>query len=268
MINRPAATAVSLLLIASLFTFAAPSAVAFDGSDKKEAARPVEKNEAQPDASSTLLPQTINITYALYSDSIKLAPAPVGEPSTTASATAKAPAAPAASTAPMTAGEKFNYFLRKTILSPGAYGQSIFTGMFNELLDNNEGKKDTLDDYFADSMTRAARSMANKTANGFFEKFLYATIFKQDPRYHRSDSRSIGGKIGHAVSRIFVTQGDRCGCDQFNISFLAGGLTAAFVANAWAREEKRTTRDAFRRWGSHVGFTALSNILKEFIGGQ
>jgi hypothetical protein len=265
MIHRPAATAMSLLLIASLFTFAAPSAAASDGQNNKEEARPVEKKEAQPETGAAA-PQTLNITYALYNNPIKLVPEPVAE--TTKPASATKPGAPAVSTAPMTAGEKFNYFLRRTILSPGAYGQSIASGMFNELLDNNEGKKDTLDDFFADSMTRAARSMAFKITAGFFEKFAYATIFKQDPRYHRSDSRSVGGKIGYAVSRLFVTQGDRCGCDQFNISYLAGGLTASFIAHAWVREEHQNTSHAFRRWGVHMGITALSNILKEFLGGQ
>lgn len=268
MIHRPAATVVSLLLIASLLTFAAPSAAAFDGHDNKVGAAPAEKKEAQPETNTTAAPQTLNISYALYNNSIKLVPGPVAETTKPAGASTSKPGSPAASTAPMTAGEKFNYYLKRTILSPGAYAQSIASGMFNELLDNNEGKKDTLDDYFADSMTRAARSMAFKITAGFFEKFAYATIFKQDPRYHRSDSRSVGGKIGYAVSRLFITQGDRCGCDQFNISYLAGGLTASFIANAWVREEQQNTKSAFRRWGVHMGITALSNILKEFIGGQ
>lgn len=265
---RPAATVVSLLLIASLFSFAAPPAAAFDNNDNKEESRPVEKKEAQPETSATPAPRTLNISYSLYSNSIKLAPEPIAEPTKTTTTTTSQPGAPAVSTAPMTAGEKFNYYLRRTILSPGAYAQSVASGMFNELLDNNEGKEDTLDDYFADSMTRAARSMAFKITAGFLEKFALPVIFKQDPRYHRSGSRSVGGKIGYAVSRLFITQGDRCGCDQFNISYLGGGLAASFIAKAWVREEQKSTSDAFRRWGVHMGITALSNILKEFIGGQ
>lgn len=268
MIHRPAAITMSLLLIVSMLTLAAPVAAASDGKNNREETRATEKKEAQPETGETASPQTLNINYALYNNSINLLSAPASETATTTGAVPSAPSVPAVSTAPMTAGEKFNYYLRRTILSPGAYAQSIASGMFNELLDNNEGKKDTLDDFFADSMTRAARSMAFKITAGFLEKFALPVVFKQDPRYHRSDKRSAGGKIAYAVSRLFITQGDRCGCDQFNISYLGGGLAASFIARAWVREEQRTTSNAFRRWGVHMGITALSNILKEFIGGQ
>jgi hypothetical protein len=264
-INKVAAkVAVTLLLIASLLTTAKPAS-AFGGQDK-QGSPSAEKKEAASESSAAPAGQTLNISYALYNNSIKVEPAP--EAATPTSATGKASGSPAASTAPMTAGEKFKYWTNKTFLSPGAYGQSIASGMFNELLDNDEGKEDTLENYFADSMTRAARSMAFKITAGFFEKFAYPVIFKQDPRYHRSDKRSVGGKITYAVSRLFVTQGDRCGCDQFNISYLAGGLTGSAIANVWVREEQRNTAGTFRRWGVHMGITALSNILKEFIGGQ
>jgi hypothetical protein len=256
----------TVLLIATLILLSAPAAAAFDNSNKDKAiseeARINEKAESTPAAAA---PQSLNVSYALYGDAIKLETvAATAEPS----APAATPKPPAVSTAPMTAGEKFHYWINKTILSPGAYGQSIASGMFAELFDNDDNKEDTLGNYFADSMTRAARSMAFKINAGFFEKFAYATIFKQDPRYHRSDKRSAGGKIGYAVSRVFITQGDRCGCDQFNISFLAGGLTASFIANQYVRDEQSSTSHAFRRWGSHIAITALSNILKEFIGGQ
>jgi hypothetical protein len=163
----------------------------------------------------------------------------------------------------MTAGEKFNLFLKSSFVPPGPYAQSVFSGMFNEAFDNNEGKEDTIEDYFADSMTRAARSFGNRVANGFFEKFALATIFKQDPRYHRSRKRGAGAKIGYAVSRLFITQGDRSG-DQFNV----GGLLGAGVSNVWQREENQTVQKTFSRWGTHLMLTAFSNIVREFAGGQ
>jgi hypothetical protein len=167
----------------------------------------------------------------------------------------------------MTAGEKFSLFLNKSFRPPGPYIQSIASGMFNEALDNNVGKKDTAGDFFADSMTRAARSFGNRIANNFFEKFAYATILKQDPRYHRSNKKGAGAKIGYAISRVFITQGDRSG-DQPNISYLAGGLTGAAVSNYWQREENRTVSKTFSRWGTHIAIGMVSNILREFLGGQ
>ena len=173
----------------------------------------------------------------------------------------------AASTAPMTSGEKFKLWAKRFI-SPGSYASAAFSGLWSELQDNDDNKEDTVENYFADAATRAARSYANSTASGFFEKFAYASLFRQDPRYHRSDKRGMGGKIGYAVSRVFITQGDRCGCDQFNISFLAGGLTASAISNVWQREERRTVGKTLSRWGTHTMIRALSNIVSEFIGGQ
>ena len=79
-------------------------------------------------------------------------------------------------------------------------------------------------------MTRAARSYAFGTTASFFEKAFFASLFRQDPRYHRSGKTGAGAKIGYAVTRVFVTQGDRCGCQQFNASFLLGGAAAAGAA--------------------------------------
>lgn len=220
----------------------------------------------------------LNISYLMLKD-VKNAepePAPVVERqafSIPAALKTRAPQAfpaiplPRASTAPMTAGEKFNYFLQRSITTPGPYLTSIASGLWNEALDNNVGKEDTLDDYFADAMTRAARSVGNRIANNFFEKFAFATILRQDPRYHRSGKSGAGAKIGYAISRLFVTQGDRSG-DQPNISFLAGGLAGSAVSNYWQREEKQGTKEVFRRWGSHIMITGLTNILREFLGGQ
>jgi hypothetical protein len=167
----------------------------------------------------------------------------------------------------MTAGEKFMLFATKSFKPPGPYAQSAFTGVFNELLDKDDGRDSDTGDFFADAGTRAARSMAFRATANFFEKFAYPVIFKQDPRYHRSDKKSVGGKIGYAVSRLFVTQGDRSG-DQFNISYLLGGATAAAISNVWEREERQTVGKSARRWGTHMGLTALTNILREFLGGQ
>ncbi|MCI0489134.1 MAG: hypothetical protein L0229_21285 [Blastocatellia bacterium] len=175
--------------------------------------------------------------------------------------------APRASTAPMTAGEKLKLFATSALVPPGPYIQSIFTGLINELVDNNEGRDDTPGNYFGDVMTRAARSQGNKIANNFFEKFFYPTIFKQDPRYHRSEKRGAGARVGHAITRVFVTQGDRSG-DQFNASFLIGGFTGAAVSTAWQREEKQTVGHGLRRWGAHIYLTMLTNILREFLSGQ
>jgi hypothetical protein len=172
------------------------------------------------------------------------------------------------STAPMTSGEKFMYFMRRSFLSFGPYVYSALSGVWGEALDTDDKKhRNDAGEFLADSATRAARSFAFRATANFFEKFAYASMFKQDPRYHRSNNTGFGARVGYAVSRIFVTQGDRGG-RQFNASFILGGLTAAGISNLWERDERVNAGDTFQRFGSHVAFTALTNILREFIGGQ
>lgn len=173
----------------------------------------------------------------------------------------------AVSFAPMSAKEKFEAWFRSRFMSVGALGSAAFNGMWNELNDDDDFKKDTVGNFFADSATRAARSYAFGTTASFYERALLASLFRQDPRYHRSGKTGAGARIGYAVTRVFVTQGDRGG-SQFNASFLIGGAGAAVTANLWERSERTGPMRTLARWYNHVWITAFYNIIREFVSGQ
>ncbi|MFY9608709.1 MAG: hypothetical protein WAU45_08865 [Blastocatellia bacterium] len=281
---------VAALVFAWSFSVAAPAAFASDRSPDsvKAAARESSPSgsalgspEAKPttDAEAT----TLGITYAAYDGAISSPPeVSASRPRSVArmvesvnAATARPIPLPAPqrssgviSTAPMTAGEKFEAWFRSHFLSPGSYGKAVFNGMWKELQDNDDFKEDTVSNFFADSMTRAARNFTSSTTNGFYEKALFASLFRQDPRYHRSGKKGAGAKIGYAVTRVFVTQGDRCGCHQFNASFLLGGAAGAVTANLWERSERTGPIHTIRRYYNHIAITALFNVVREFVGGQ
>lgn len=165
----------------------------------------------------------------------------------------------------ITGKEKFRYFFTRSFLSPMPYATAIAAGAFGEWIDDDHHHHSKPGDFAADSLTRAARSFAFGTSANFFEKFAYASIFKQDPRYHKSEKTGAGGRIAYAVSRLFVTRNDQ-GARQFNLSFIAGGLTTAGLSNVWERDERRTATDTMKRWGLHCGFTAVANVFREFVG--
>ena len=178
---------------------------------------------------------------------------------------ASQPTSPAPSAgAPLTSHQKFRYFARSSFMPPMPYALSILSGVFSEATDKDHGRHMTAGDFAADTMTHAARSFAFRSTANFFEKFAFATAFKQDPRYFRSDKKGFA-RIGYAVSRVFVTQGDN-GNTQFNASFLAGGLVTAGISNVWSRPEDQTVSSTLGRFGSHVAYRALSNIIKELFG--
>src|SRR3989442_7718782 len=171
---------------------------------------------------------------------------------------------PANTIVPLTTGKKFTYFLRSSFMPPTPYALSVLSGVFSEATDNDHGRHMTAGDFMADSSTHAARSMAFRATANFFEKFAYATAFKQDPRYFRSDKHG-AARIGYAVSRVFITRSDS-GNNQFNVSFFIGGLTAAGISNVWVRKEDRTVSSTMSRFGLHVAYRALSNVTRELFG--
>ena len=174
-----------------------------------------------------------------------------------------------ASTVPMTAGEKFHLFLMKSFMPPAPYALSILSGVWDEAIDSKHKKPHrSAGDFAAGSLTHAARSYAFRVTSNFFEKFAYPVAFKQDPRYHRSPYTAFWPRVKYAVTRVLITQGDRNDKHEFNISFLAGGLTAAGISNLWEPTYHQNAADTMSRFGTHVGFRALNNILSEFIGGQ
>jgi hypothetical protein len=276
---------IAALLIACLFSLAAPQAAAAErppGSDKSATREASSSTDAASVNAEAKMPRVLYVAFdAAMSTPAERAPEPTSRPRSVARLVASVNAATAmplpvpspgqstvASTAPMTAGEKFEAWFRSRFLSFGAYGSAVFNGMWKELRDNDDFKKDTVQNYFADSMTRAARSYAFATTAGLFEKAVFASLFRQDPRYHRSGKKGAGGKIAYAVTRVFVTQGDRCGCHQFNASFLLGGAAASGAATLWERRERTGPMHTVSRYYNHIAITALFNVVKEFVGGQ
>jgi hypothetical protein len=274
----------TLIVAATLFFALAPAAKAADGSDEATGTetRPRRVTTA-PQEKTGSEQEPIKVAYVLYERSLIAEAEPEKSPSTPSSITidwsASTPTAPlpgappqnsssVISTAPMTAGEKFSYWIHKSFLSPGAYGTALFNGLYKELLDNDDFKEDTTENYFADSMTRAARSFAFSANAGFFEKAVFPTIFRQDPRYHRSGKKGAGARIGYALTRVLVTQGDRCGCHQVNASFLLGAAAATGMSNLWERRERTGPMHNLSRFYTHVYLTALFNVVKEFVSGQ
>jgi hypothetical protein len=265
----------SLILVLSAILLAAPNAGACEG-PRTNNARNASGDNSAPGANAEA-PGSVPVSKVwdvVYDGNINPEPSRATRPRTVGANAPNTPLPPPpppppVSTAPMTAGEKFELFARKSFLSPGAYALSVVSGVYGEWTDSkNNHHHAKPGDFAADSMTRAARSFTFRANANFFEKFMFASLFKQDPRYHRSDKKGAGAKIAYAVSRIFVTQGDRNGKDEFNASFIAGGLAASGMANLWERDERQDLHHFATRFGTHVGLTALTNILREFIGGQ
>lgn len=170
--------------------------------------------------------------------------------------------------APLTGGQKVKRAFRGAFLSPAPYAIAAFNAGITQLGEDYPPHKET-DDKLADWGSRTARVFATGTTYRLFGNGFYPALFKQDPRYDRSKSKKFGSRLGHAISRIFVTRDDDWNLEP-NYSRFAGAATASALANVWERSSSNRDRiggDAtLKRFGMTFVSGAIGNIFREFAG--
>ncbi|MGH9508544.1 MAG: hypothetical protein ACRD2M_01290 [Terriglobales bacterium] len=110
---------------------------------------------------------------------------------------------------------------------------------------------------------RYGAAFATQVYSNFFTRFAFPSLLHQDPRYFRKGQGRAGPRIGYAISRVVVTQGDN-GRRQFNLSRVLGSLFTAALTNAYYPEEERTAGRTFARAGREMASSAALNVLREF----
>jgi len=169
---------------------------------------------------------------------------------------------------PLTGGQKVKRAFRGAFLSPTPYAIAAFNAGITQWGEDYPPHKET-DDKLADWGSRTARNFATGTTYRVFGNGIYPALFKQDPRYERSKSKKFGGRLGHAVSRLFVTRDDDWNLEP-NYSRFAGAATSSALANVWERSTSNRDRiggDAtLKRFGLTFVSGAIGNIFREFAG--
>ena len=170
--------------------------------------------------------------------------------------------------APLTAGQKVKRAFRGSFFSPVPYAVAAFNAGITQLGEDEQPQKGT-DDKLADWGSRTARVFATGTTYRLFGNGFYPALFKQDPRYERAKSKKFGRRLGHAVSRLFVTRDDDWNLEP-NYSRFAGAATSSALANVWERSTPNHDRigaDAtLKRFGMTFVSGAIGNIFREFAG--
>ncbi|MFL6257968.1 MAG: hypothetical protein ACJ74T_23405 [Pyrinomonadaceae bacterium] len=168
--------------------------------------------------------------------------------------------------APLTGEQKIKRSFRGAFFSPAPYAIAAFNGGIRQIGEDRLPHKDTADE-LADWGSASARVFATGTTYRLFGNGFYPALFKQDPRYERSKSKKFGSRLGHAVSRVFVTRDDDWNLEP-NYSRFAGAATASALANVWERSTSKHDRigaDAtLKRFGMTFVSGAIGNIFREF----
>jgi len=170
-----------------------------------------------------------------------------------------APDAPSAvAFTPLSPKQKAQHWVRQTY-APVTYVGVTFSATWRHAFDTPEEYGGGIDAWGK----RFGLATVDRQTRMFFGEFLYPVIFRQDPRYFRSEKTTFGARTKHVVRRLVITRNDREG-ESFNASGLLASLTTAAIKNAYYVDSERGFRDTMVRFSGSMGSTVTINMVREF----
>jgi hypothetical protein len=164
----------------------------------------------------------------------------------------------AASPGPLDAKQKLELFAGKSIAPSRLITSGIGAGI-GQARDSFPSYGQGMSGYGK----RLGSSMASGVSTEFFSTFLFASLLRRDPRYFVSLRGGPWRRIGYGVSRLVVTRTDG-GTEGVNWPGMLGPLFAESLANSYLPVREQTAGRTFRRYGVRLGFTAGTNMVKEY----
>ena len=164
----------------------------------------------------------------------------------------------ATSPGPLSMGGKFKIFVDQSI-SPAYILASALSAAKNQATNSPSAPGQGWDAYG----TRYGYSIARASSQAFFGNFVFASLFRQDPRFFPESHPSIGRAIKYSTVRLFVTRNDN-GNDVFNSSGLLGPLAAEALSNAYYPVHEQTGARTMERYGSDIAWKFGGNLFKEY----
>jgi hypothetical protein len=160
---------------------------------------------------------------------------------------------------PLTSSGKFMWGMRDTLFY-SVPGSAVAAGISMATNDSLENGYDDGGDGYA---TRFGAILAETGTAHIIGDWALASMLHQDPRYHPSEHKGFGKRLGWALSRVFVTQKDN-GEHTFNSSRLFGIAAGAAAANGWHHDVNRGGPETAQRFGFAVLGDFVSKLISEF----
>jgi hypothetical protein len=160
---------------------------------------------------------------------------------------------------PLTSSGKFLWGMRDTLFFsvPGSAVAAGIAMAENASLEN--GYDDGGDGY----AVRFGAVLAETGTAHIIGDWALASMLHQDPRYHPSERRGFGKRLGWALSRVFVTQKDD-GVHTFNSSRIFGIAAGAAAANGWHHDVNRGGPETAQRFGWALLGDISAKLIAEF----
>ena len=161
---------------------------------------------------------------------------------------------------PLTARQKFDVFLHSTY-APRTFANAAI----DEAADRAKGRhlNREYERGFLGVGQRYGINLATAETDVFFQRFLFPTLLRQDPRYFRNPDMPFFQRALYAMSRVLITRTDGGG-QTFNSSRILSIAASRAVSDLYVPGE----RQGMRPVATCVSFTLLRdaglNLVHEF----
>jgi hypothetical protein len=161
---------------------------------------------------------------------------------------------------PMDVGDKFKYLVEPTF-GP----RSFFTNVFSTgiRMANPPSRYPHEWRAGAEAYGRLYGDSFARTGVEGIGRFSAAVLLHEDPRYRRSDSSFLPGRLGHALVFTLVDRTDG-GHSTVALANFAGAAAAGFIGNAYLPAGFDNLTHAGQRSATAFGGMAAQNVLQEF----
>jgi len=159
---------------------------------------------------------------------------------------------------PLSVGSKFKLFVNQSISPPYILAAAINAGI-SQARDVPEAYGQGWDAYGG----RFGAAMGRASSNSFFSTFVFASVFKEDPRFFPQNRPSFWGSVKYSAQRLVVTRKDS-GENGFNVSGLLGPLAAETLANVYLPQSEQTGAKTAERYATDMAWKFAGNMFKNY----
>jgi len=166
------------------------------------------------------------------------------------------PCAPDLRPCTLSSQQKFQRFLKRTYSPYTFIGAGLDAG-YSQLTQEDYGHG------WAGFGKRYGANVADGESRSFFQTFVYASMFRQDPRYCRMGDGDFARRFSYAATRVLFGRSDDGG-RKFNYPELLGSATASSLSNLYYPDRDRGLGRTLSRAFGYMLSDAGSNAFKEF----
>jgi len=156
----------------------------------------------------------------------------------------------------LTSREKLRMFEKKSY-SPFTFLNAGFNAAYSQVTGDNYGPG------MSGMGKRYGANLADTESRSFFQTYLFSSLFRQDPRYHRIGRGGLFYRASYAASRVFVGRTDDGGSTLNWPEFLGVAATVTLSISYYPGQDRGPVQTISRGFGS-VASDAGTEVMREF----